>query len=288
MKLQSCQNCWFNGLQYGALGLPVGYCSRHQKILNIADGTTCGLHLRKDLTVLRAKEVSEIHKKHYSAEYVSRIVDGKHHVNDVSDSENDITHLRKDSVADAVTDYGELGSTIESLAQLKAMPGARAELAMLSLGRGYINNCISKNGKWTSGLHLYWWSRRRLTEIPEIKVENLRSVGATQLSRQSDLTAWSLIMLRLTFIDDMTIYANQQNDPLGKVKSLTEQAALALDSFNLRALSKWLNSEAAPQLDARLSVARYAELANELHAEREGAAAQQCTPADSANAAPLS
>lgn len=274
MKLHSCQNCWFNGLQYGALGLPVGYCSRHQKILNAADGTTCGLHLRKDLTVVRAQAVSEIHKKHYSVEFVSRITDCKHHENDVSDNEKDLTHLRKDPVADVVTDYGELGSTIESLAQLKAMPGARAELAMLSLGRGYINNCISRNGKWTSGLHLYWWSRRRLTEIPEIEVENLRSVGATQLSRQSDLTAWSLIMLRLTFIDDMTTYANQQNDPLGKVQSLTEQAALALDTFNLRALSKWLKSEATPQLDARLSVARYTELANELRAEREDAAAQ--------------
>lgn len=288
MKLHSCQNCWFNGLQYGALGLAVGYCSRHRKILNAADGTTCGLHLRKDLTVLRAKEVSEVHKKHYSTEYVSRIADGNYHGSDISHSDKDINHLRKDPVADVVTDYGELGSTIESLAQLKAMPGARAELAMLSLGRGYVNNCISRNGKWTSGLHLYWWSRRRLTEIPEIKVENLRSVGATQLSRQSALTAWSLIMLRLTFIDDMTTYANQQNDPLGKVTSLTEQAALALDTFNLRALSSWLKLEAAPQLDARLSIARYAELANELHAERANAEAQQAAPADSADAPPLS
>ena len=56
MNLHSCQNCWFNGLQYGALGLPVGYCSRHNKILNVSDRSTCGLHLRKDLTVLRAIE----------------------------------------------------------------------------------------------------------------------------------------------------------------------------------------------------------------------------------------
>jgi hypothetical protein len=275
MKLHSCQNCWFNGLQYGALGLPVGYCSRHRKILNFPDGTTCGLHLRKDLAVLRAKEVSEIHSRHYSADFVSRIDDGGCHEKDLSDDGKDINLLKKDSVADAVTDYGELGSTIESLAQLKAMPGARAELAMLSLGRGYVSNCMSRNGKWTSGLHLYWWSKQRLTEIPEIKVEDLRSVGATHLSRQSDLTAWSLIMLRLTFIEDVTIYANQQGDSLGRVQSLTEQAALALDNFNLRALSKWLKSQVAPQLDARLSSTRYAQLANELHTERSNAEAQQ-------------
>lgn len=269
MKLQSCQNCWFNGLQYGALGLAVGYCSRHKKILNVADGTTCGLHLRKDLSVNRAREVSVVHQKHYVNDCVSRIVDTACYESDISDRDNDKGHLRKDSVAGAVVDYGELGSTIESLAQLKAIPGARAELAMLSLGRAYVANCISRNGKWTSGLHMYWWSKSRLTDIPEIKVEDLRSVGATNLSRQSDLTSWSLVMLRLTFIEDITTYAGQQNDPLGRVRSLTEQAALALDTFNLRTLKKWLKTEAIPQLDEKLSPARYAELATTLHKERE-------------------
>lgn len=269
MKLHSCNNCWFNGLQYGALGLTVGYCSRHKKILNAADWTTCGLHLRKDLSANRAKEISDVHQKYFANECVTRIVDAKCYESDVSDSHKDINLLRKDSVADAAIDYGDLGSTIESLAQLKAMSGARAELAMLSLGRAYVSNCISRNGTWTSGLHMYWWSRSRLAEIPEIKVEDLRSVGATNLSRQSDLTAWSLVMLRITFIEDITTYAGQQNDPLGKVDSLTEQAALSMDTFNLRNLKKWLNNEAAPQLDARLSQERYVELATKLHKDRE-------------------
>lgn len=279
MKLHSCQNCWFNGLQYGALGLAVGYCVRHGKILNAPDVTTCGLQLRKDLTLVRAKELSEVHGKRYSIEFVCRINDGKPYDGDISDDQKDIELLKKDSVADAVTDYSELGSTIESLAQLKAMPGARAELAMLSLGRGYTNNCVSGNGKWTSGLHLYWWSRRRLTDIPEIRLDDLRSVGATHLSRQMDLTSWSLMMLRLTLIEDIITYAHQQGDPLGRIPSLTEQAALSLDSFNLRSLAKWLKSKAIPQLDARLSSTRYVELANELHSERMNRAAPQEAPA---------
>jgi len=274
MKLQSCQNCWFNGLQYGALGLAVGYCTRHKKILNVADGTTCGLHLRKDISVNRAKEVSVIHNKYYNSDCVTRIVDAESYESDVSDSDKDKALLRNDSVADAALDYGELGSTIESLAQLKALSGARAELAMLSLGRAYVANCISKNGKWTSGLHMYWWSRSRLSDIPEIKVKDLRTIGATNLSRQSDLTAWSLVMLRVTFIDDITTYAGQQNDPLGKVDSLTEQAALSMDTFNLRNLKKWLKNEASPQLDKRLSQTRYAELATKLHKDRENGEAQ--------------
>ncbi|MDZ7753164.1 MAG: hypothetical protein U5S82_16260 [Gammaproteobacteria bacterium] len=275
MRLHSCQNCWFNGLQYGALGLAVGYCSRHKKILNVADGTTCGLHLRKDLSVNRAKEISIVHHEHYTSECVSRIVDAECCEPDVSDSDKDKIHLRKDAVAGAALDYGELGSTIESLAELKALPGARAELAMLSLGRAYVSNCMSRNGKWTSGLHMYWWSRGRLADMPEIKVEDLRSVGATNLARQSDLTAWSLVMLRVTFIEDITTYAGQQNDPLGKVDSLTEQAALSMDTFNLRNLKKWLTNEAAPQLDARLSHDRYVELATKLHKDRENGEAQQ-------------
>lgn len=275
MKLHSCQNCWFNALQYGALGLAVGYCSRHKKILNAADSTTCGLHLRKDLSVNRAREVSVVHQQHYTSDCITRVVDACCYESDVSDSDKDKNHLRKDTVADAALDYGELGSTIESLAQLKALSGARAELAMLSLGRAYVANCISKKGKWTSGLHMYWWSRSRLTDIPEIKVEDLRSVGATSLSRQSDLTAWSLVMLRVTFIEDITTYAGQQSDPLGKVGSLTEQAALSMDTFNLRNLKEWLKNKAGPQLDARLSQARYAELATKLHKDRENVEAQQ-------------
>ena len=267
MKLNSCQNCWFNGLQYGALGLAFGYCAMHKEILNFPDGTTCGLHLRKDLTLSRVLEVSEIHKNKYP-ELICRINDGKHYDSDISNDQKDIERLKKDPVADTVTDYGELGSTIESLAQLKAMPGARAELAMLSLGRGYTNNCVLNDGKWTSGVHLYWWSRRKLLDIPDVQVTDLRSVGATQLSRQIDLTSWSLVMLRLTFIEDIITYARHQGDPLGEIPSLTEQAALSLNTFNLNNLAKWIKSEAIPKLDAQLSKNRYVELANQLHSAR--------------------
>lgn len=129
--------------------------------------------------------------------------------------------------------------------------------------------------EWTSGVHLYWWSRRRLSHIPEVQVTDLRSVGATQLSRQIDLTSWSLVMLRLTFIEDIITYARCEGDPLGKISSLTEQAALSLNTFNLNNLAKWIKSEAIPQLDAQLSKNRYVELANQLHSERTGAEAQQ-------------
>ncbi len=94
-------------------------------------------------------------------------------------------------------------------------------------------------------------------------------------------------MLRLTFIEDIITYARQQSDPLGEVPSLTEQAALSLDNFNLRSLSKWIKSKAIPQLDAHLPRSRYVELSNVLHSERENADAQPVIPADLRGSASL-
>ena len=43
--------------------------------------------------------------------------------------------------------------------QLRAQGTFRAELAMLSLGRAYVNRCGARGGRWISGLHLLWWTR---------------------------------------------------------------------------------------------------------------------------------
>jgi len=263
--LQSCQNCWFNGLQYGALGLSVGYCSRHQKILNASEGTTCGLHMRKDLSLARAKQVASVHAAKYSASVIVHIHRDKEAEREVSSDEKDLNSLRRDAVGELVADYGMLDSKIESLAQLKTLAGARAEVAMLSLARGYVSNCMSRDRNWTSGLHLYWWTKKRLPEIPDISVEDLRTTSGIQLSRQLDLTAWSVIMLRLTLIDDVIGYAAIQNDALGEVTGLLQKASEAVQTFNLHKLSKWLRVEAQPALDRRLSYERYVELSRRLH-----------------------
>jgi hypothetical protein len=263
--LQSCQNCWFNGLQYGALGLSVGYCSRHQKILNAAEGTTCGLHMRKDLTLKRAQQVASVHANRYSASVIVHIYRDEEARREISSDKKDLDSLRGDPVGELVADYGMLDSKIESLAQLKTLTGARAEVAMLSLARGYASNCMSRNGNWTSGLHLYWWTKKRLPEIPNISVSDLRTTGSIQLSRQVDLTAWSIIMLRLTLIDDIIGYAAIENDPLGEVKGLLQKACETVQTFNLHKLSKWIRAEAQPALDRTLPYERYIELSRSLH-----------------------
>jgi hypothetical protein len=82
-------------------------------------------------------------------------------------------------------------------------------------------------------------------------------------------------MLRLTFIEDIITYARRQGDPLGKIPSLTEQAAMSLNTFNLCNLAKWIKSKAIPQLDAQLPKNRYIELANQLHSGRTCAETRQ-------------
>jgi hypothetical protein len=88
--LQSCQNCWFNGLQDGVLGLPVGFCTRHRKILNAADVTTCGQQRRKDLSLSRARQVAAIHAARYPQETIVRIHGENQAVEEVSADERDL------------------------------------------------------------------------------------------------------------------------------------------------------------------------------------------------------
>lgn len=281
--LHSCENCWFNGLQYGALGLPVGYCTRHRKVLNAADFTTCGQHLRKDLSLHRAQAVAELHAARYPGDVIVRIYDEAQANEEVSSNGKDLDTLRKDPVAEAASDYGLLDSKIESLAQLKALPGARAEVAMLSLARGYVRNCVMRDGRWTSGLHIYWWTKKRLAETPDIAVGDLRTTGGIQLSRQVELTAWSIVMLRLTLIDDIAIYAGTDNHPVGGATGLLQRYAASADSFSLAKLAKWIRAEALPILDEALPWDGFSRLCREMHREAGGEAMTGGVRAESAD-----
>ncbi len=267
MITQSCQNCWYNGLQYGVLGLSVGYCVLHKKILNVSTSTTCHYHKRKDLALYRVQQVSALHQHTFNREDIVRLRDGMPVNGAVSDRDEDVSVLCRDEVAELVSDYGTLGTTIESLAQLKRIPGARAEVALLSLARGHVRNCINRNGKWTSGLHLYWWTKSRLHEEPEINIADILSTYGLELERQVALTSWSIIMLRLTFIDDIVTYAHQDNEQLGTVTGLLDQAVEAVTTFNIRRLLQWIKKTAVPTLDRQLDRQRYIELSNELHVE---------------------
>lgn len=264
----SCANCWFNPLQMGAVGLPVGFCTRHGQVLFASSQTTCGLLSRKDLSLASALRENAMHGRSFSKGEVC-LLRGGPAAERVSGAEADIRGLRRDAVGDVVADYGLLESTVESLAQLRRIRGARAEIAMLSLGRGYMGNCIQRGGSWTSGLHLYWWTRLRLSELPTIELADLREESLLSMERRIELAQWSLLMLRLSFITDLAGYAHRVGHALGAADGLLDEAALATGKPAPGPLRRWLEREARPRLDALLPEAEYQDLARALHRERE-------------------
>ncbi len=284
MILQSCENCWFNGLQYGAIGLAVGYCTRHKKILPSAAELTCTDHRRKDLSLARVLDVALIHQRAFPDPQPVFLQGQQPFTDRLSNNDKAVETLRQDEVAEPVVDYGTLGSTIESLAQLNRIHGARSEVAFLSLARGYVAHCVSRGGPWTSGIHLYWWTKSRLAQPPMITIRDLRKGDGLPLDRQVSLSAWSIIMLRLSLIEDIATYAHASADPLNQAVGILDQAAEAVNTFNIERLLRWLLRQAIPRLDGYLSRSRYTDLANALHRESEtghpaaGAPVQPITP----------
>ncbi|NUP99532.1 MAG: hypothetical protein HUU35_06725 [Armatimonadetes bacterium] len=272
-QLHSCANCWFNGLQAGSVGLSLGYCTEYQLVLRQPDQTTCGRHTRVDLTLARAAAEKRLHQAVYSSqEGVQRLSDGAAVTNGQFVSP-DTAALRADPVGAVVADYGEYGAKIESLAQLRALRSPRAELAMLSLGRAYVDRCMARGGLWTSGLHLLWWTRQRLTDeqVPELAVTDLRYQTAASLERQLDLSRWWLLMLRLVFISDLGAHslsgASEAGEPghLSALSDLAEQAAAATQIPSSRRLATWVRRTGAPLFDRCLPETRYRQLASALH-----------------------
>jgi hypothetical protein len=221
--------------------------------------------MRKDLGLARADQVASVHSQVYENDKIVRITSKEEVRTDLSASERDIDALREDHVGEVVIDYGRLNSTIESLAQLRALRTTRSDLAMTSLGRAYVSNCVRSGGRWTSGIHLYWWTKKKISEIPELSVQDIRYSGSIQLSRQIELTSWSLMMFRLSFLDDIIEYAAREDDDLRLEAGVSCRAAMAVQDFSVKKLSKWLKKELVPALDARLDPERYYSLARELH-----------------------
>src|SRR5208283_4952900 len=141
MLLISCVNCCFNALQSDTLGTSMGFCVEHKKILQTPSETTCGHLLRKDLCIESAEREHTCHEARFSPSYVS-LLRTKNRANGQHTSANCTGFSGfHDEVATAVTSYGVFGTKIESLSQLSAMNGTRAQLAFLSLGRAYVRRC---------------------------------------------------------------------------------------------------------------------------------------------------
>lgn len=268
-NLSACSNCCFNALQYGSLGTPYGYCVKKYCLLKQPDETTCGQHLRKDV-------MSESMERHHNA-HAEKLQDHQQamvfiHRKDRSVQraqenvhfETNVTYS-KDRVTDVVFDYGERGSSFSTLGRLNEIPGARAELAMISLGRAYVRNCFKNDRKWTSGLNLLWWIKEKLAEDPNVQLSDIRIFLGLPSQEQLDLETLSLLMLRLKFISDVGSYAKQVNHTVGELEFFADEAATAMrGSTSPKKLLSWLRRAGAERLERVFPRALYRELREEV------------------------
>lgn len=261
MSLLSCAYCSFNALQHGPLGLSVGYCVQHRVVLRRADETTCARQLRKDLSRQSREIAQAAHKRRFLD--VVQYVDSRESAEDAAGAERNGHRLEKDAVGGVVTSYGLLESKIASLYQLRQIPGVRAELAMLGLGRGYVRRCIQRGGLWTSGLHLFWWTRVRLGAQPEVVVQDFRMQTAASFDRQFELAAWSVVMLRLHFMSDVAAAA-PHTDEVFALADFVERAAEASETPDLKTLMEWIHADGEALLLKSFPQTRYEALRAEL------------------------
>ncbi len=265
MILASCSNCCFNGLQYGSVGLSIGYCVEHRQILRHADETTCGRHFRKDLPRAIADGFNQRHRTHFNDNAIFQIRSKKDVTSDPSFTENDPSSLFGDATGSVVAEYG-IDAKIAALASLRRTPGARAELALLSLGRAYVRRCTLRGGSWTSGLHILWWTKERLAAPPKLEISEFRYQTQTSLERQEELAVWSLVMLRLTMVSDIGAAAAEANHEIGTVAPFVEEAAERA-STDLTKLLRWVTKTAVPVLSKVLSWDKYSKIREGLGSE---------------------
>lgn len=267
----SCANCWFNGLQQGSVGLSAGYCVEHRVVLRRADETTCGRQVRKDLLLETALAQQPKHRALYERMDGVQLIESAAHVNNGVHVSYDSDFIRLDQVGDAVADYGELDSKIESLSILSRIVSLRGDLALFSLARSYTNRCVRLGGRWTSGLHLLQWARFRLANhpVPGIQPDDIRYQTSASLERQVELAQWGVVMLRLLFVSDIGKYAREQGDEVGALADIAEQAAEESGEVGLKSLTGWVRRRGVKLIDAALPRGRYVELSRELHRDRE-------------------
>ncbi len=280
MNLHSCANCWHNALQYDSVGLRVGYCTRHRVVLRQADLSTCGQQRRKDLLHISAVRASNRQSETFPAYEVVRI-DGQPFNGSAGSYISNSRSLLTDSVASTVVEY-HTQPRIATFAQLRKTDGCRAELALTSLGRAYVHNCMVSDQKWTSGVNLMWWVMERCVREPEPVVQydkDIRYELPVAPERQVALAKSSLLMLRLVFLSDMGRHAasspqQHEGSPLIRDASQTMQPleTLADDAAEatgteLAELQGWIQDVGMKRLDAALPKDKYEAIQQELHRE---------------------
>lgn len=266
MEPLSCNNCCHNPLRAGIVGTDFGFCTRHGLVLLSPRETTCGQLLRKDLLVDRAMLLQKVHQRRFRRDRVASLYD---------DSAGQLLteapngQLPKDAVIEESVAFQRYArnTKISSIAALRRLEGARADIAMTSLGRAYVQNCRRRDGLWKAGLHVLWWTLERLHVEPPMPEAAALHVERMPLERVSAMAKWFVITMRLYLVSDVGFFAAEAGDDAGALGSLADSALAATEPGDGPGLARWL-TERRPKYTRALSSARYEQLARERHRER--------------------
>jgi hypothetical protein len=264
MEPLSCVNCCHNPLQVGPVGTAFGYCTLHRLVLTHPQVITCGQLLRKDLLSTSAGRERAAHGRRYARSHVALLAARSTDAQSVGCVERPNGQLPADPVVEEVLGYGRLGSKIATMAALHRVGGCRAEVAMLSLSRGYFRGCAERGGKWTAGVHLLRWTLDRLDSDPELAATDLRGPLGFSLAQTIAVARWTVIALRLALVTDVARRAERGGDEVGRLAGLAGEAARAAGPTEPDRLLVWL-SRRRRMWNAPLSPARYAQLREALH-----------------------
>jgi len=267
MEPPSCVNCCHNPLQLGSIGTAFGHCTRHRIALIRPHLTTCGQLLRKDLLSQSADRERRLHSLIYRQDRVSLVINPDTAATKFVEKTNG--HTPTDAVIEEVQAYGTVDRKIGTMAALHRIPGPRAEIAMLSLSRAYVANCFRLDRKWTSGVHLLFWTLQRLDEDPAFAPTDLRGPIVFSLAQTNAIARWTLIMFRLGFIADVATYASKSHDVVARLKKFAIDASAVSSPADPEKLLAWLGAKRSSWWRP-LSPARYAKLREQLHEEDDG------------------
>ncbi|WP_155742606.1 hypothetical protein [Variovorax paradoxus] len=256
-RLGSCENCWFNPLQNGSVGLTIGFCVEHRVVLRDSSTTTCGKHFRKDLPLPTSEKFARSHRARYPDTTVVLDLETGKKAEDHVQTSTETKLLSTDPVGDLAKDYGYQDTKIASLAVLRKGVDPRMEFAGLNLSRSYVYRCKARGGGWTSGLNIFWWIKKSLASTPQFVASDFRYAAASSLDRQEDLAKWSLIMARLLVVSDIARHAE---GALRDLEQIAQEAASASDNLVSRKLLAWIRSIGIPKMEKAMPEARYREL----------------------------
>lgn len=164
--------------------------------------------------------------------------------------------------------YGLLDSKMASMAALHRISGVRAEIAMISLGRAYFQNCIAHQGRWTSGVHLFQWTLVRLSEEPVLAASDLLGPLTLPLARIIELAKWQIIAFRLVLVSDVARRAALEGEAtVGKIADLVRAAVEKTQPGSTESLLNWLRKNSR-HINEAFPAQRYEVLRRELHKEK--------------------